>query len=171
MILWQAATIGQNRSFEFLLRITLKEISWFLHSLVQLPTLDIFQRVLSWLQALNIFVVPIIVVSYYALMLWKYLRVSFQLVLPIAWYSTAVLVLSACALTFGNVSPLPEEALETQKLIEPGWSTRNDIRKILGEPIILNDRYRIEVYRDTDAEWEVAVFPPVPYRFKQKIAS
>ena len=31
-----------------------------------------------------------------------------------------------------------------------------------------NDRYHLEMYRDTDTEWDIPIFPPLPVRHSQK---
>jgi hypothetical protein len=81
------------------------------------------------------------------------------------------LILSACAITFGHQSRIPAKTLAIHELIEPGVSNRNEIRRDLGEPTMINERYRIEMYRDTDTEWEVPIFPPLPVRHSQRMVS
>ncbi|MGB5408486.1 MAG: hypothetical protein WBN43_17065 [Thiogranum sp.] len=142
-----------------------------MHGTRQLWTFAIFQRILSWLQILKVFIAPIIVFSYFAGMFWKRLRASYQFVLPVALYSMAALILSACASTYGHQSRIPRKTLEIRELIEPGSSTRNEIRQILGEPTMYNDRYHLEMYRDTDTEWDIPIFPPLPVRHSQKYVS
>jgi hypothetical protein len=131
--------------------------------------LDIFQTVRPCLMMVIIFIVPISIFFYCAFMMWKYVRATCQFGLRIAWYSTVLLVLSACALTVGHVSSLPDKAAEKQKHIVPGRSARSDIRQILGQPTAYNDRYRIEIYRDIDKEWTVPIFPPMPVQFWDRV--